>query len=195
MLQVDAWVVLRAFIGSLIAGGLFSIVQGFCPLGSIYILFFVYLLGALAGNVLFKFAGRKVGRKVAAVVTVGIFCGSFIVYIGWQQVASTIIGTYAETPVVKTATQPTWKGTEGAAEARLESGSNQASSQANTEQTSDYQSLAAARTALAMERRGNNWGRLGGPSPVSLPLIIFLLGAISPFLGWSMPMPPMFRRW
>jgi hypothetical protein len=93
-----------------VVGLLFASLQTIFPLGGFYMLVIVYFLGSFAGNIIFKISGRKLGRKVATIVTLGL-----------------LIGTLCLTPI-------------------------------------------------------------------SLSLIIFILGTISPFLGWGNPFAGFFRR-
>ncbi len=133
VLKIDGWVILRCFIGGLVAGLLFSLLQVFIPLGGFFMLFFVYLFGVFVGNILFKFTGRKLGGKVAATIAAGIFAGSLCVFLLWQSLFGLILGQI------------------GTPEALINSMPNQAA------------------------------------SPISLSLIIFMVGAVSPFLGWNLP--------
>ncbi len=77
VLQVDSKVIVRCLLASIVVGFLFGLLQIFIPLDGIYMLFFVYLFGVFAGNIMFKLTGHKLGRKVAATIAAGILVGSF----------------------------------------------------------------------------------------------------------------------
>ncbi len=110
VLQIDFWVVLRSFMAALVAGLLFAFLQALFPLGGLAMLLFIYLFGSLAGNIIFKIAGRKLGAKIVTTVIAGLLSGSLCI------------------------------------------------------------------------------------APISLSLIVFILGAIGPFLGWGNFFSGLFRR-
>jgi hypothetical protein len=76
VLKVDLWSILRGLFGGIIAGLLFGLLEIFCPVGGFFILILVYFLGVLAGNIIFKLAGRKIGSKMAITAALGALIGS-----------------------------------------------------------------------------------------------------------------------
>jgi len=182
LLKVDFWVIVRTFFAALIAGFLFVCLQALCPLGSIYILFFVYILGTFVGNIIFKIAGRKIGPKVAITVAAGLLAGSFCVSFAWQSIYGLAINNIM-TPSYSTAKITD---TKYSAHSTLTPSANSSSKQSDT----SIPNSADASRALAIAQAS----RLLAASPISLSLIIFSLGAISPFLGWGNPFSGLFRR-
>ncbi len=77
LLQISPWIIVRALLGGIIAGFLFLLSQIFCPLSGFFMLLIYYFLGALAGNLIFKIAGRKIGKKMAIAVGIGVLTGNF----------------------------------------------------------------------------------------------------------------------
>lgn len=161
VLQIDAWVILRALTGGAIAGVLFNLLQGFFPLGGFYILFFVYLIGVLAGNIVFKLSRRKIGGRVASAVAVGVLLGSLCTPFLW----TTCVNSMTEKK-------------------------QDAITRSQEEQTIKIAPADEYSTDNICDKKINKLAA----EPISLPLIVFLLGVISPFLGWNFSWPG-YRRW
>lgn len=159
VLQIGPWVILRAITGGAVAGVLFNLLQGFFPLGGFYILFFVYLIGVLAGNIVFKLSGRKIGGRVAIAVTIGVLLGSLCTPFLW----TTCFNSMTEQNIAT----------------RLQEDQTIKSTPAD-EYSIDNISYKRTNKLPA--------------EPISLPLIVFLLGVVSPFLGWNFSWPG-YRRW
>jgi len=181
LLQIDIWVILRAFAGGFLAGLLFTGLEGIIPLGGFFMLLIVYILGSVAGNLIFKISKRKLGGKVALTVTAGLLCGSFSASSAWGNF-------YGETiaQVVAQSRAPL------SAQTKVPGGDNHDTSQKaiddGTEQSAVDDASYRAAYAAALARANM------APSPISLALIIFALGAITPFLGWGNPLSNLFRR-
>jgi len=173
VLQIDPWVIIRSLISGAIAGFLFALLQGFSPIGGFYMLFFVYLVGALIGNIIFKISGRKLGNKVAAAVGAGVLIGSLCTPFLWFNCISPIIGQ----------------------EQNLSISTSEEQSDI-TNNTNDKSVTISVDEQTKMINRYQQQMPYPGfaQSPLSLSLIIFILGVISPFLGWNLGWPG-FRRW
>ncbi len=186
LLKIDIWVLIRGFFGGLVAGLLFSILQVFAPLGGIYMLFFVYFIGAFVGNILFKISGRKLGGKVAASVAFGILAGGVCFYLIWTTALGALIGQMGQANNANQSMQQQIASSE-------QDSNSQASREPNAQNAQNTGQVAKA-TAKSIGK-GNPLlyaGLLAAP-PISIALIIFLLGAISPFMGWNFSWPG-FRR-
>lgn len=183
LLKVDFWVIVRTFFASLIFGFLFAVLQAFCPLGSIYILFFVYLIGTFIGNIIFKIAGRKIGPKVAVTVVAGLLAGSFCVSFAWQSFYGLAIKNIMVSESSSTKIADTKYGVDSTANPSADNSSDQNDTiEPNSANASQAFAIAQA-------------SRMFAASPISLSLFIFALGAVSPFLGWGNPFARLFRRW
>ena len=177
LLQVDTWSIVRALLGGSLAGLLFTGLQQFVPLGGFYMLFIVYLLGTFVGNLIFKIAKRKLGPKIAISVAVGLLLGSFTASFAWQN----FYGLAVKQAIARTSSI---RANKVAKEVQSNAGNGDHSVDSDSEEeVSDVMTNAAALTRAGL-----------APSPISLPLIIFALGALSPFLGWGNPLPNLFRR-
>lgn len=146
-------------------------------------LLIVYMVGSLAGNVIFKIAKRKLGAKVAITVAVGLVAGSFSASSAWQHFYGTAIEeAMAPNPSAIIAQAKRSSG------AKMNTAQNVVGSTAEEDTTNvdDSAGNAAYMAALARARLA--------PSPISLSLIVFAFGALSPFLGWGNPIPNLFRR-
>jgi hypothetical protein len=165
------------------AGILFTGLEGFLPLGGFFMLLLVYMFGTVIGNVIFKLARRKLGSKVAVAVALGLISGSFSASFAWQQ----FYGNAMEQMIARSHSARVAQARRSAAEKNYmsEKFTGNASSEDDTQidEPSDERAniSALARPGMA-------------PSPISLALIVFTLGTLSPFLGWSAPMPSWFRR-
>ncbi len=185
VLQIDFWVILRSFGAAFVAGLLFALLQGLCPLGGFYMLIFVYLIGAFIGNIIFKIAGRKLGAKVAITVAAGLLAGNLCLCFGWQRLYEVTINRLMSQNAISDSTanqSHSVSPTDGQSQSvAVPTGNNNISPKTNSPDA--LYALAAAQASAGL-----------APSPISLSLIIFILGTIGPFLGWATPIPGFFRR-
>lgn len=158
-------------------------------------LFFIYFIGAFVGNLLFKVTGRKLGGKVAASVTAGILTGSVCLFFVWTGASAFLIGHQLGSP----------NNLNMAGANQMDSDKEDIDSQSSSETTQQKLASSKASNEDKLNRSQalasvNNYRRLMflsgflGSSPISLSLIIFTLGVISPFMGWSFSWPGI-RRW
>jgi hypothetical protein len=183
LLQIDFWVVLRAFGGGFLAGLLFTGLEGALPLGGFFMLLIVYMVGSLAGNLIFKIAKRKLGPKVAITVAVGLVAGSFSASSAWQH----LYGTALEQAMTRNPSAFVARAKRSTA-ANMNTTQNVVGSTVGEDTTKVDDSSGDAAYMAALARTGL------APSPISLSLIVFAFGALSPFLGWGNPIPNLFRR-
>jgi len=201
VLQIDFWTIVRSFSAAFVVGLLFTGLQTIFPLGGFYMLFLVYFLGSFAGNIIFKICGRKLGPKVATTVAAGLLAGSLCISFASQSLYGLVLkrmmaqniatdsiptispaNPYVTAPANRqnqAGTDPSQTNYAGSVDSRLNKNNPAGASPADI---SAAIALAQARSGLA-------------PSPISLSLIIFILGTISPFMGWGNPFTGLFRRW
>lgn len=183
LLQIDHWVILRAIAGGFLAGLLFTGLEGVLPLGGFFMLLIVYMVGSVVGNVIFKIAKRKLGGKVALAVAVGLIFGSFSASSAWQH----FYGAGLERAMVRSHSALMAKAKQSAPASR-NANQNVDGAAVSEEQSAADDSTGDAAYMTALARAGL------APSPISLSLIVFAFGALSPFLGWGNPIPNLFRR-
>lgn len=191
VLQIDFWVILRGFGAAFIVGLLFSLLQGLCPMGGFFMLFFIYLFGSFVGNIIFKIIGRKLGPKVAVTVAIGVLAGSLCLYFAWQSLYGVTINrlitknAIANSVANQSQSVIDSSNSQNKATTKL-SQSSTLSIQNNVDRSNSPDALYAL--AALQASRGL------APSPISLSLIIFILGTIGPFLGWGTPIPGFMQR-
>jgi hypothetical protein len=178
LLKVNFGVIARALLGSAVLGFLFNVLDGFLPLGGFYMLFLAYFIGGLAGGLLFQISGRKIGPKVATTVAIGLLLGSLSSGLVWQNIQAALIGM---PPGIHSRAHRA-----APAEKQIAKGASTNEAPATSSNlpyaTTDDDVLQAYRTGMPT------------PQPISFSLIIFALGVLSPFVGWSLPLPFSFRR-
>jgi hypothetical protein len=179
LIRVNFATIVRAVLGAAVVGFLFNILQGVFPLGGFYMLFLVYILGGVAGGFLFQVCGRKLGPKVATAVAAGLLLGSFSVGLVWENIEGLITGAGARPQARMQTGMPhlsqTAKGT-APPETQTESAKAEESASEDNDDVEDARRFRPP------------------PEPISLSLIIFALGVLSPFMGWGVPLPFPFRR-
>jgi len=191
VLQIDFWTIMRGLVGGMIVGFLFGLLQILCPLGGFYILFFVYFLGVLAGNLVFKIAGRKIGRKMATVAVGGAVIGSFCFLFLTQSFLGTLLGQADNQDDADAETY------QSATISSDDSNQNKIPTKAISENNKKPKAIDSAMVNQRLFSR-RHVNRMPFPglmefSPISLSFIVFLIGLVSPFLGWSFSWPGLRR--
>jgi len=82
VLAVTPLAMLKTLAAAAVAGFAFGWADSFLPLGGIFMMFFVYLGGVVAGNVVHKVSGHKMGPKITLTVVAGLVIGALISPVG-----------------------------------------------------------------------------------------------------------------
>jgi uncharacterized protein YegJ (DUF2314 family) len=82
VLAVTPGAMLKTLAAAAAAGFAFGWADSFLPLGGILMMFFVYLGGVAAGNVVHKISGHKMGPKISTTVVAGLVVGALLSPVG-----------------------------------------------------------------------------------------------------------------
>lgn len=193
VLQVNPWLLIRGLLGGAIAGLLFKLLEAVFPIGGFYIFIFVYFLGVLAGNLVFKIAS-KLGKKMAITVATGALLGSICFSLLAQSCFSMIMGQLDGQTDGQDDSDSYQSATISSDEAKPNKIKVTADSKPSKITAPD--NLAASNMARFNSRQLGRMRMLAmlSAGPISLSLIIFMLGLVSTFLGWNFSWTG-FRRW